>query len=192
MLHNKHYSILAYFLGDYTREIYGRELVGKIQLSQKAIALALKELEKEGILTSRKRGNIKFFSLNLRNAEIKDVLLSLESAKKLLFLRKFPKIANIFKNDSRIVGIFGSYAKGTQKNSSDIDVFIIGNKIKDDYNDKGKDFDLNISIKYFSEARFARLLKGKNSLCREIIGSHIMIFGIEKFISMVWSGYGFD
>jgi len=53
-------------LGDYNKEIYGRNIVNKVALSQKAIALTLDELEKEGILKSRKQGNIKYFKLNIQ------------------------------------------------------------------------------------------------------------------------------
>lgn len=193
MLHNKYYWVLGQFLGDYTLEVYGRELVGKIPLSQKAIALALDDLEGQGILKSRKQGNMKYFSLNTKNSEIRDIILSAETMKKLNFLSKCRKIANLLKNDSRIVGIFGSYAWGTEKKESDIDVFIIGNKIKEDYDKKGAKFDLAISIKYFSEQQFAQLIKDKNNLCNEIVKGHILIFGAERFISLIWGGYyGFN
>lgn len=189
MLHKKYFEIVAQFLGDYNRELYGRELIGKVSLSQKSIALSLAELEKEGILTSTKRGSIKFFRLNLQNAEIKDLLMSAESERKLIFFRKHLKIAHIFKNDERVIGIFGSYAKGTQKEDSDIDVFVIGEKIKEDYDKIGKKFDVEISIKYFSEREFNSLIKNENALCKEIIESHILIFGIERFINIVWKEY---
>lgn len=193
MLHNKYFEILSLFLCDYNREIYGRELVGKIPLSQKAIALALDELEKQGILKSRKLGNIKYFKLNIENTEIKDLIISLEIMKKIKFLEKHRKIANIFRKDSRIVGIFGSYAKGIEKKDSDIDVFIVGKIQREDYNKKGEAFDLNISIKYFSEKEFKTLVKKKNNLCKEIIADHILIFGAERFIEIIWREYyGFN
>ena len=39
ILQNKYFAILEKYIGDYTREIYGRELIGKVSLSQKSIAL---------------------------------------------------------------------------------------------------------------------------------------------------------
>ena len=92
-----------------------------------------------------------------------------------------------------MVAIFGSYAKGIEKETSDIDVFIIGSKEKNDYNDQGKIYDLNISIIYFSEREFKKLIKEKNELCKEIIKDHIIIFSIEKFVNIIWGDYyGFD
>ena len=64
MLLNKYFEILRFYLGDYTREIYGRELLDKIALSQKNIALTLKDLENSTILKSRITGNIKYYRLN--------------------------------------------------------------------------------------------------------------------------------
>jgi predicted nucleotidyltransferase len=192
MLHS-YYTLLNEYLGDYTRKVHGRSLVGKVPLSQKSIAIVLKELEKNGLLKSEKKGNIKFFCLNLLNPEVRDILTITEIDKKIKFLRKHRKIANVFNKDNRIVGIFGSYANGTQTKDSDIDIFIIGKKIKNDYYKEGKIFDLKISIKYFTENVFKKLAKDKNPLIKEIIENHILIFGIEGFISIMWGDYyGFN
>ncbi|MBI4155276.1 nucleotidyltransferase domain-containing protein [Candidatus Woesearchaeota archaeon] len=192
MLHN-YCKLLNEYLGDYTKKVHGRGLVGKVPLSQKSIAVSLKELEKKGLLKSDKKGNIKFFGLNLLNPEIKDVLTITEIDRKIEFLRKHRKIANIFNKDHRVIGVFGSYAKDTQTKDSDIDLFIIGKKIKGDYDKKGKIFDLKISIKYFTETIFRKLAKDKDPLIKEIIEKHVLIFGIERFISIIWEDYyGFN
>ncbi len=193
MLHNKYFDIIKRFLENYNSELYGRGLVGKVSLSQKGTAIALDDLEKEGLLKSRLEGNIKYFRLNTDNSELKEVLAIAETMRKIEFLKKYRKLANIFTNEDRIVGVFGSYAKNTQRKESDIDIFIIGKKLDNDYDKKGKTYDLNISIKYFSETDFKRLLKEKNNLCKEIVKDHILIFGIEKFISIIWRYYyGFN
>ncbi|MDD5086672.1 MAG: nucleotidyltransferase domain-containing protein [Candidatus Nanoarchaeia archaeon] len=193
MLHNKHFQIIEQLTGNYEQEIYGRELIGRISISQKGIALALKELEEQGILKSKKKGSMKFYSLNLNYPHIKEIISITETMKKIRFLSKNRKIAHIFKDDSRIVGIFGSYAKKTNNPESDIDIFIVGKKQKQDYNTKGRAFDLNISIKYFTQGEFKNLLIEKNNLLKEIVKNHILIFGIEEFINTVWrSYYGFN
>jgi len=193
MLHNKYFEILESFLGDYTKEIYGRGLVGKVSLSQKGIALALDDLEKQNILKSRKEGNMKYFHLNKDNSEMQDILITLELARKIEFLNKHRKLAHIFKQDDRIVGIFGSYAKGIHRSDSDIDIFVVAKRRKNDYEEQGKLVDLEISVKYFSEQEFKNLLKEKNNLLKEVVANHIIIFGVEKFIELVWRVYhGFD
>lgn len=189
MLRDKYFWILEKFLSDFGGEVYGRGLDGKIPLSQKAIATALDELEKRGILKSKKQGNIKYFGLNTKNPEVKDLMLSTETTKKINFLNAHRKLANIFKSDDRIVGIFGSYASGNERKTSDTDIFIIGKKVDEDYDETGKNFDISASIKYFSEKDFHRLAKEKNNLIREIVSNHVLIFGAEKFIKIVWGDY---
>lgn len=193
MLHNKYFEVLRQFAGGYTSELYGRSLIGKVKLSQKGIALALEELEKQSVLKSRMEGTSKLYSLNLQHSEIKDILAMVELMSKMLFMSKHRKIAHLFRSDSRIVGIFGSYAKGAEKKESDIDLFILGKKMKGDYDTKGKAYDLDISTKHFAIGEWTKLLKSKNNLCREIIGHHVLISGVEGFISSVWRNYyGFD
>ena len=189
MIHNKYFEILELFTGDNNKEIYGRELIGKINLSQKGIALALEELEDKKILTSKKKGNIKLYSLNKRNPNIKDIIIIVEQFKKIVFLQKERVFTEIFKDDDRIVGIFGSYAKEKQKKDSDIDVFIIGNKKKEDYDNKGKIFDIDISVKYFKESEILSRLRKKDSLIREILSHHILLFNAEKFVTIAWREY---
>jgi len=192
MLHNKYYEILNFFIGDYNKEIYGRELIDKVKISQKNIALTLKELENKGILKSKKKGNLKFYSLNLKNPQLQTYLIFTELFNKENFLTNNKKISHIFKNDDRIIGIFGSYAKNKQKKDSDLDVFIIGNK-GENYVKQGKLYDLTVSVKTFTENEFKKLLKEKNNLIKEIIENHVLIFNVEKFINFIWRGfYGFN
>ena len=193
MLHNKYFEVLGMFTGDYRREVYGRELIGKVSMGQKNIALTLEELEKLSILKSARKGTIRHYSLNTGHTEIKDAIVIAEIMKKMRFMENNRKIAHIFRQDSRIVGVFGSYAKGAQKEDSDIDLFVIGKKPENDYGEKGKPLGLDISAKYFTLPQWAKLVKSGNSLCREIIGNHILLFAAERFVHSVWEDYyGFN
>ena len=189
MIHNKYYNLLTLYCGDYAREIHGRAIIGKVPLSQKGIAIALEELKKENILKSRKTGNMKYFKLNLKNTALKDIIEITENIKKIRVFEKHRKLAYLFKEDKRIVGIFGSYAKGAEKKESDVDVFIVGKKKQDDYQQKGRMIDLDVSIKYFSGSEFKKLLKQKNTLCKEIVTNHILVFNKEEFIDFIWRYY---
>ena len=189
MLHKPKYEIMGQYLGDYTKEVYGRQLIGKVTLSHKGIALALEELQDQSILKSHSLGNRKLYGLNFMNKEIKDILCITEIIKKILFFQKERKIAYLFNQDKRIVGIFGSYACGTDKKESDIDIFIVGEKKKDDYEKKSDVLGLQVSIKYFSEKEMKKLLLKKNNLWKEIVKNHILIFGAEQFISLLWGNY---
>lgn len=179
--------IIQEFLGDYTREIYGRELIGHVPMSQKAIALALTKLEKEGVLKSKKRGTLKLYRLNPDYTEIKDVLIVAERIRKIEFFAKHRRLAHAFGgSDDRIVGIFGSYAKGRARADSDVDIFIIGPKRKKDYDKTGRTLGLDVSIKYFSPSAWEDLRKNRNPLAKGIIRSHVLLFGMERFVQAEW------
>ena len=186
MLHTKYFEVLKQFLGNYVAEIYGRMLVGKVPLSQKAIALALAELEEKGVLRSRSQGMIKYYRLNLEHSEIKDVINMLEIERKMEFLALHRKLAHMFREDARVVGVFGSYAKNSQKEGSDVDVCIVGREKKGDYDKKGKLLDIDVSIKYFAPREWETLLSQKNNLVKEIVSHHVMIFGVESFVNTLW------
>lgn len=192
MIHNKYFYVLKQFLGNYGRELYGRELIGKIAMSQKGIALALEELENTATLKSRKQGSIKYYRLNAENTEIKDFLVVAELLRKAEFLASHRKLAYLFREDDRIVGVFGSYARGVEKEGSDLDIFVIGGK-GPDYEEKGKELDIDGSVKLFSKTQWKELLLSKNTLAKEIVYNHVLIFGAERFVSEAWRVYyGFN
>jgi len=193
MLHNKYLQVLQPLLSDYSSSVIGRELDKKIPLSQKGISLALNELESMGVLKSLKRGNQKVFSLNKDNSEILDYIHILELHRKLRFLQTNRVLSNIVRADKRITSIFGSYARGNNKPDSDLDIFIVGKREKEDYDTKAMSFDMDVSIKYTSEREFRELLIKKNPLISEIVHNHIILSGFEKFIGLIWRHYyGFN
>ena len=189
MIHNKYFDVLGMFTGNYQREVYWRELIGKVSIRQKNIALTLDALESLSILKSTMKGTTRSYSLNISHTEIKDVIVIPEIMKTIRFMENNRKVAHVFRQDPRVVGVFGSYAKGAQKESSDIDVFVIGKKSKDEYGEKGKPLGLKISVKCFTLSQWTKLIASGNSLCREIIENHVLLFGAERFVHSVWEDY---
>ena len=124
--------------------------------------------------------------MNHEIPEIRDVLALTEYTRKIEFLKKYLQLSYTFKDDDRIVGVFGSYAKGTQTSDSDVDVFVIGKKKEKDYDETGKILGVTVHLFHFSPKEFRMLLKQKNNLWGEIVEYHILIFGIERFIRAVW------
>jgi len=191
MIHNKYYEIMKHFLIDYSKEIYGRELVNKVNISQKNIALTLEELEKIGVLSSKIRGNTRFFSLNKSNPLCEKYVLLIEIEHSIRFLEKHLKISHIFErinkefNNCHIICIFGSYAKGIQKKDSDLDLFVVGDINENNIKKIREDYNLEINIKKGSKSDFVKLLKNKNPLMNEILENHVLILGYEEFVKEV-------
>jgi len=191
MIHNKYFEILEKFLGNYNARIYGRSLVGKVSISQKNIALTLEELEKENILLSKLEGKQRYYYLNKQNPLLKLYLLNIEITKTQQFLLKHHKLKlALDKVEGGIICVFGSYAKGLEKKSSDIDLFIVDGNAR--VREVGKMFNVNLSPKSYSYKQFKAAAKSKNPLINEVIAHHIIIKGFEKFIDVMWEEhYGY-
>ncbi len=166
-------------------EYYTRELERELKISIGNIRRELINLEKNGILKSRKIGNMKFYSLDKKSPiyhSLRDIIIKTVGIPELL---KIP----ILKNKNIICAfIYGSYAKGNFDNLSDIDLFIVTDKnnvIFDKINfelDKleqrfGRE--INIDIMFLTE--FNTKIKEKNSYLNDIItGQKIFIKGGEN------------
>ncbi len=185
-------GVLEEFLEDYHKETYGHEIAKKLRQNQKTISLKLKKLEEQKILTSRIIGKTTLYKLNQENENVKDFLVVAEINKKMKFLEEHQVIKELTKNLEGIIGIFGSYTKKENKESSDIDIFIIngsGKKILE----KAKKFEFPIDVKKFTEKEFKNLLKNKDSLISEIVENHVLINGAEPFVNYLWKHYyGFN
>ena len=188
MIHNKYYEIMKHFLNGYDKEIYGRELVKKVNISQKNVALTLEEMEKEGVLCSILKGKVRYFSLNKSNPLVSKYILLSEIENSIMFFKKYPKVNHVLSQidkSNKIICIFGSYAKGNQKKDSDLDLFIIGRFDEMEIKKIGKDYNLDINIKSGSKSDFISSLKSGGSFINEILENHIIISGYENFVEEV-------
>ena len=58
-------ELLNYFFVNPHEGLYVNELAIKLMLDKRNLVKKLRELEKEGILKSQKRGNLKLYSINI-------------------------------------------------------------------------------------------------------------------------------
>jgi len=186
MLHNKYFEIMKEFLKGYSEKIYGRGLIEKVSLSQKNIALTLKELEKEGILKSSDSGNRKYYELNKLNPLLAENLLLFENMKRLEFLNKNNKFIDFFREvRGEILCVFGSYAKGRETKDSDLDLFLVGKADSLEIKKSAKKYGLNVQIFNLSFKDFSKMAKNKKEFFKEIMENHILIRGEELFLGEV-------
>ncbi|MBL7157063.1 MAG: nucleotidyltransferase domain-containing protein [Candidatus Omnitrophica bacterium] len=117
-------SILNYFFINPGSSLYVNELSEKLSLDKRNLVKKLKELEKEGLLKSEPKGNLKLYSGDkkypLYNEYKKIILKTLGFEKKLADLLKDVK-------GIETVYIYGSYAENRLSVHSDIDLLVIGN-----------------------------------------------------------------
>lgn len=114
--------ILSLFFLNEDKDFYIREVASIVGASPRGAQNELNKLENEGILKSETRGKQRFFKINPQNPscqEIRSLVLKKYGVPSLIkkALTDIPHIKNAF--------IYGSFAKGEEDFTSDIDCFII-------------------------------------------------------------------
>ncbi len=116
-------KLLGYYFTNPDAKHYVRELAVHLNVDPTNLSRELRRLEKEGIFISEKQGLQKYFTIN------KDYALY-EEFKSTVFKTvgvqgELRAIINQF-SDIELAFIYGSYAKGEEGASSDIDLIMVG------------------------------------------------------------------
>ncbi|MEW6603651.1 MAG: nucleotidyltransferase domain-containing protein [Thermoproteota archaeon] len=156
------------------------EIARRVGLSLSYTATELAVLNKIGLVIREEQGNMVFYRANTKNIIYEDL--------KRIFL-KYILVDHIIAkalpaSNIRYALIYGSFAKGTERESSDIDLMVIG-KIGDDDLLKSvmkaqRQTGREINYILWTEDEFRRKAKEKIALLREILKTPvIMIIGEE-------------
>ena len=158
------------------RENHVREIAKSVNTNHMNISRKIKELSKENVVDFKTEGRNKTYFLK-KNSEAKSYAIMAENYNFLKTLSKYPTLRTVIEkiqNNKKIkmAIIFGSYAKGTLKKDSDIDVYIdtMDSKIKKEL----EQIDSRLSVKI---GKFDR----ENLLIKEIIKNHIILKGVEEY-----------
>ena len=149
------------------------------------------DLTASGAIVQEAMGNTNLIKLNLSpNQEI----FSVEEKRTQEFLEKNPKL-NVIKSYIKeinypfmIVLIFGSFAKGKNTSSSDIDLCIISDnkeKIKEQWRMLNL-LSLKIEIQEFTTKEFISMIEKRQiNLGHEIVKNNIILYGIENYYNLI-------
>ena len=117
--------ILKTFLLNHERDFYQREISTTTNLPIRAVQREMERLVRIGFIEKQIRGNRKYYKCR-RNFPIFDELKSI--------ILKTVALGNILKDylqkkkeKIKLAFIYGSFAKGEENITSDIDIFILGN-----------------------------------------------------------------
>jgi predicted nucleotidyltransferase len=100
-----------------------REIASLIAEDPGNLSRELRSMEKEGIFISRLKGRIKLYSLNKAYplfGELKSIVFKTEGAE-----GKLKRLVLAYK-DIDVAFIYGSFAKNSEKETSDIDLAVVG------------------------------------------------------------------
>lgn len=117
-------KLLTLFLLNPDKRFYVRELARKTEENINSVRRELQKLESIGLLRSEAEGNMKYYTVNKKMSiydDLKNIFLKTEGIGNILTdkLTELGKINYAF--------IYGSFAKGEEQLSSDIDIMIVGN-----------------------------------------------------------------
>ena len=152
-----------------------RQIAKDLKMNHMTIKRVLDLLIKENVLDIEKEGRNNVYSLK-KTLEAQNHVFMAEYYILNRFLKKHPELKQCIKElkklPVKLILIFGSYAKGTETNKSDIDVYIEtkSNKIKEESLKLNNNFSVKIGV-----------YEKENLLIKEIEKYHIIIKGTEHF-----------
>lgn len=123
-LTKKENIVLNLFLDMPATEFYLREISRKAKISPSTAKLSLDKLKKKELIFEKNIANLRVFKANRENS----IILEMKKIKNIDMIKKSDLIKNT-ENPSSII-LFGSFAKGTNDEKSDIDILIITNNKK--------------------------------------------------------------
>lgn len=187
MYKDRESRILEAYVDGYGKGMHVREIAKKLKISPSAVSYMTKLLEKGGIFKHTTEGRNKKYFINFGDPAAKGLLAAAEIAKRTFVMEKhfiIKKLASEISMRSSIVLLFGSYAKDTAGEGSDIDVLIIGkNKALETELDKfGKLYKKQVQVMSMQEND---LMRG-GELVNEIMKSHIILNNAEGFVNIIW------
>ncbi len=170
-------KLLNYFFINPHESLYVNELSRKLQLDKRNLVKKIRELEKEGLLKSQKRGNLKLYSINKSYPlykEYKKIIL-----KTIGFEDKLKKTMKEIDGVEEAY-IYGSYAKDKMDVHSDIDLLVIGSHdvvlLQRKLNKLQKEMDREISTVNMDEREFKKRIKSRDPFILGILKrKHIKI-----------------
>lgn len=183
---NERLNILKLLIENQVKAFSIRQIAIQRKVNYKSAYIGLKDLAKEGVVALEKHGNTTLCKFNQKfNDSVFEV--EYERRKELLknknFLVLYNRLAKI--NGQFILLLFGSYARGRQTKSSDIDLLLISD------NPKPVEMQidllpLNIHMTHASYESFESMLKSKEfTVVSEAIKYNVLLFGIEDYYRLI-------
>lgn len=162
-------KVLRYFLLNQKRRHYVNELADLLKMDPGNLFRKLKELESEGIMASEMQGNQRYFRLNKKYPllhELKHFFRAKYGIEEIL-KQKFSKLKGL-----QEAYIFGSYAKNSIQQESDIDLLLVGEhstlEAKRLILPLAKEIQREINIVDFSSTEFKKKKKAGDEFLKNI------------------------
>lgn len=163
-----------------TKEFHLNDIARRTDITPPAVSKEISKLVKTGLVRRRSQGNLTLYSINKDSIifdEMKRIFLKYE-----IFSEMLSK--ELAKEQITYALIYGSFAKGTEQEKSDIDLLVIGD-VAEDYllrvipkieHNTGRE----INFILWTEKEFKEKAKDKIPLIREIINTPVIMIVGDK------------
>lgn len=111
-------KVLSFLLDHPDKVFYDREISRLSGVSRAGTNFALRDIYKEGLIKREKRGRMYFYSIDIANPLIKQLKITQN-------ITRLSNLLEKLKPFSLKVILYGSAAKGTNTQESDLDLFIL-------------------------------------------------------------------
>lgn len=172
--------ILKLFFLDSTKEFHQNDIARRIHLSSPTVSNELTNLVKIDLVSKRHQDNMIFYKINKTSIifdEMKRIFLKYETFSEILSEK-------LVKEKIKYSLIYGSFAKGTEKETSDIDLLIVGDVAEDHIlriiSNIERNINREINFILWTEKELKEKIKKNTPLIKEILHtSAIMLVGEE-------------
>jgi predicted nucleotidyltransferase len=168
-------KIMQYFFENPYEQIHLRGLSRKAKTSIYSTKIIVDDLVKQNILIENRHGNQRSIRPNMDNRfylqlKIAFSIKKIQDSKLIKFLEdKIPAISSIT--------LYGSTAEGKDDNKSDIDLLIIGQKIKADISTYEKKINKEINLLIMKWSEWRTHASQDKPFYREIVKNGIALYG---------------
>ncbi|MCC7574671.1 nucleotidyltransferase domain-containing protein [Candidatus Woesearchaeota archaeon] len=158
-----------------------RGLAKALNTNQTTIARKMQELEQQNLVDYVYEGKNKVYFLK-NNLETKEYKKIIEHYKLLEIIKKQPRLRKIVEKiksnpDIKLAILFGSYAKHTQQESSDIDIYVETKNKQIKKEIELQDSKINVKTGDFNK---------ESLLTKEIIKNHIILKGVDRYYELIY------
>jgi predicted nucleotidyltransferase len=187
---NKH-KIVNYLGKNQNKKYTMHELSKELSIPYASFYRTIESMK--DLLIIEEVGKSKIISLNKENPVIKSHLIVSSDEERKEYLKKYLFINKIYQelNTKDIVILFGSYAKRTQTEKSDIDLLIINKDGKKSISFSKYEllFKVKINPIFVTQKEFKLMLKGKEeNVGKQALYNHIILSNPEAFWERVLNG----
>ncbi len=176
-------NVFKAYSSNYNGKLSASQISKNTKIPQQTVSRIMNQMVKDNVVRFIKEGRNKLFYLDKNAVTTKPLVKIIECQKSVDFLLKNKNISLIVKDllkKFKCFIIFGSYASGKNKKSSDLDILIFSKK-KSIRDIKSK-YSIDINEHFITFAEFKRMKN--NTLIKEVIMNHVLFGDFDNVIEV--------